>query len=328
MAYTYTFALQSNADTAPQPALLHGWYANFYPIYADTFAFLNVYLTQIGQWFTVCNGINGSNQKFTDLVGLFNNLSYLPVSYSLDFDSLQGPSIDDHSGMSHWGTPQGSTLVFGNQAGFIKGTYPASFTVNNASYTPAYSVALTSGTQTYTKSNPSFYQPYGVYTPVGGTWSSAIEYQRCTGPAGTTYANSYNNHGTLAVVGTMSQTLASYTNTGYCALNDGAGNVAVFTDVNGVGTVTTVNKGTDAAALAFVNTQYGATLPSGVYGYMKVLVSQNYEDYLKITQGNDGVVDYATLPQQRQHAADGWTGLIVESPMSTTATYYITATAS
>lgn len=326
MSYNYTFALQSNSDTAPQPFLKHGWYANFYPINADTFAFLNVHLTQIGQWFTVCNGKNGTTTKFTDLVGLFNNLSYLPVSYSLDFDCEMGPSIDDHFGMSHWGKPKGSSLVFGNQAGFIHGTYPASFMVTDVSYAAQYTVSINAGTQTYSKSDPEFYQPYGVYTPVGGAWSSAIEYQRCTGPAGTTYANSYNNKGTLAVAGTMTQSLKSYTNTGYCALNDGAGTVAVFTETDGIGAVTTVSKGTDAAALAFVNTQFGGTLPAGTYGYMKVSVTQNYEDYLKITAGNDGVVDYATLPQTRQTVADGWTGLIVESPMSTQALYYITAT--
>jgi len=327
MTYTYSFALQSSSDSHPLPTLKHGWYANFYPINANTFDALNVHLTQLGQWFTVCNGKNGTTAPFIDLVGLFNNLSYLPVSYAIDFDSGPGPSIDPNAGMSHWGTPQGSTLVFGNQAGFLKGTYPPSFSVNSTSYTPGYSIALGAGTQSYSKSNPTFYQPYGVYTPFGA-WSSAIEYQRCTCSAGASYRNSYNNVGTLAVAGTQSQSLASYTNVGYCALNDGAGTVAVFTDANGVGTVTTLNEGTDAAALAFVNSKFGGTLPSGTYGFMKVLVSQNYEDYLQITAGNDGVIDYSTLPQQRQHAVDGWAGLIVESPMSTQALYYITATAS
>jgi hypothetical protein len=91
--------------------------------------------------------------------------------------------------------------------------------------------------------------------------------------------------------------------------------------------MTTVSQGTDAAALAYVAQKYGAALPSGVQGFLRIDVSQSYEDRLQITSAYDGVFNWASLPQEVQTRVT-WASLQVSSPMRTQALYTITATKS
>jgi hypothetical protein len=321
MATTYTFKLSSSQDTAPQPTLANGWVQNFYPLQSNAFDKLNVQLDQLGGWLTVANGKEGSTGDFYALTGYFNNFGGWPMSYMVDFDRGVGPSTTEASGNTHYGAPRNSTLVFGNSAGFLKGSYPASFTMSAAQMAAPYSVAITAGTQAYSKSDPRFTIPYGIYN-CGLNWT--VKSNRAVCPISASYRYSYSNTGILALKGTQTQQLAAYQNVGYCAAVDGKGTVAVFTDASGTITMTTESHGTDAAALAYVAQQYGAALPSGAQGFLRINVTQTYSDRLQITQAYDGVFDWASLAQEYQ-ARVTWASLVVSSPMSTQALYLISA---
>lgn len=322
MTTTYKFSLVSSQDTPPQPSLVNGWVANFWPLQANAFDSLNVELDQHGLWYTVANAKDGSTGDFYDLTGSFNNFGGFPVSYMVDFDRGVGPGTTELGGYTHYGAPRNSTLIFGNSAGFIKGSYPASFSMSAAQMAAPYSVAITAGTQTYSKSDPRFTVPYGIYN-CGLNWE--VKSTRSVCPISASYRYSYSNTGVLALKGTQTQAVAAYTNVGYCAALDGAGTVAVFTDTSGAIAMTTESHGTDAAALAYVAQQFGAALPSGTQGFMRINVSQTYEDRLQITSAHDGVFDWSTLPQEDQERVT-WASIQVSSPMSTQALYSITAT--
>jgi hypothetical protein len=322
MAITYNFSLVSHQDTAPLPTLLHGWEQNFYPLQANAFDSLNIQLDLAGGWLTTANGKEGSTGDFYDLTGFFNNYGAIPVSYVVDFDRKAGPEVDPVSGPTHYGAPRNSTLIFGNSAGFLFGNYPAAFSLNSAQQPAPYTIGITPGAQAYSKSDPSFTIPYGIYS-CPGKWSVKSFRATCS-VTGATYRYKYGNTGTLALTGTQAQTVAAYTNVGYCAAGDGNGTVAVFTDTSGTIAMTLENHGTDALALAFVTQKFGSALPAGAQGFMRINVSQNYSDRLRITSGWDGVFDWSTLPQELE-ARTTWAGLAVSSPMSTQALYTITA---
>lgn len=317
----YKFTLVSNQDTPPALVLTNGWQVLFYPLGQETFASLNVHLDQGGGWFTQANGIDGSTGDFYQLTGYFNNYGGWPISYVVDFDRLPGPSVDLSLGKAFYGPSRNSSLLFGNKAGFLQGSYPTSFTINTAQTATPYTVSITPGTQAYSKSDPHFTIPYGIYN-CPGQWSIKSERAVCSLAA--TYRYSYNNNGILAVAGTETQQLATYTNTGYCAAMDGAGTVTVFTDNSGTISVTTLNEGTDTAALAYVAQQYGSALPNGAQGFMSINVTQTYYDWLQLTKANDGIFDWSTLPQEDQ-VRTTWAGLSVSSSMSTQALYTINA---
>jgi hypothetical protein len=243
MATTYSFSLSSHADTAPEPNLENGWYALFNPVTAETFKSLNTQLDQQQGWFTVSTATNGSTGSFHDVKASFNNFGGWPMSMQINIDCLPGPGTDPEQGYLYFGPSRNSTLVFGSSAGFIKGTYPASFAFNASGAAP-YAIGITTGIQTYTKSDPNFSVPYGIYN-CSGTWSTEDFISVCSVDA--TYSYSYNNTGTIALASTEQQTLAAYTNVGYCAANDGKGTVATFTDVSGTITITTHTEASDAA---------------------------------------------------------------------------------
>ncbi|MEX3840298.1 hypothetical protein [Paraburkholderia sp. BR10882] len=319
MTTTYTFTLVSNNDTPPEPVLVNGWNALFYPLNQDSFESIKTHLDQFGLWLTQSNAYNGSTGDFYDLTGQFNNYGGFPVSYVVNLDCEEGPSVDPSYGLMHYGQSRNSSLVFGNNAGFLQGSYPSSFTMNSAQQAAPYTVSIASGAQTYSKSDPHFTVAYGIYN-CPGTWS--IESDRAVCSVDATYRYSYANTGTLAVAGTQTQQLATYTNVGYCAAGDGAGTVAVFTDNNGTITMTTQSHGTDTAALAYVAQQYGSALPNNAQGFLRIDVTQNYSDKLTVTSANDGIFDWSTLPQEVE-ARTTWASLLVSSPMSTQALYTI-----
>ncbi|MEX3923092.1 hypothetical protein AB4Y36_03585 [Paraburkholderia sp. BR10936] len=324
MTTTYTFTLVSHQDSAPEPALVNGWNALFYPLNEDSFRAIQTHLDQFGLWLTQSNAYAGSTGDFYDLTGQFNNYGGFPVSYSVDFDRAVGPSVDPSLGMTHYGQPRNSTLAFGNNAGFLQGSYPTSFTMNSARQAAPYTVSIAAGTQSYSKSDPRFTIPYGIYN-CPGTWS--IESDRAVCSVAATYRYSYDNVGTLSIAGTQTQQLGAYTNVGYCAAQDGAGTVAVFTDKNGAIAMTTESYGNDAAALAYVAQQYGSALPNNAQGFLRIDVSQDYNDRLTITHANDGIFDWATLPQEVE-ARTTWASLLVSSPMGTQALYTINSSQS
>lgn len=317
---TFNFTLVSNQDTTPTPTLLNGWQATFYPITPDSFAALNVHLDQYGNFLTQTNGRDGSTGDFYELHGQFNNFGGFPVSYVVDFDRGVGPSTSESDGKTFYGKQRNSTLIFGNTSGFIKGTYPSSFQMTTGGASP-YGISINGGAQSYTKSDAQFTIAYGIYS-CAGKWSITSQRSVCSLPA--KYRYSFNNTGTLVVVGTKTQTLQPYTNLGYCASNDGSGTVTTFTDTSGTITLSSQAMGSDAAALAFVVEKFGGPLPAGAQGFMKVNVSQNYSDKLNVTSAFDGVFDWTTLPQQEEPRSANFAGLYVSSPMGTQALYTIT----
>lgn len=316
---TFNFALHSKEDTAPSPLMPNGWTALFYPINADTFASLNISLNQQQGWLTVANAPDGGTGAFYDLKGSFNNFGGFPVSYQMNMDCLPGPGVDVNAGFLSMAPYRNSTLVFGNQAGFITGNYPASFSMGSSGGAAPYSLSIRPGTQTYSKSDPKFSVAYGIYD-CAGTWNTQSLRSVCSINA--TYSYSYNNTGNLSLAGTETQTLQPYTATGYVAMNDGSGTVSTITDTNGTIVITTHTEANDAAALAFVQGKFGGAIPNGQPGFLQVSVTQTYSDVLNITSANDGIFDWATLPQEPL-ARVTWSGLSVVSDMSTQALYTI-----
>jgi hypothetical protein len=315
----YNFTLLSHADTAPEPTLQNGWFALFNPLTQAAFESLNTHLDQQGGWYTVCNAPDGGTGAFYDLKGSFNNFGGWPMSYQLDLDCLPGPGVDQIQGYIFNGPSRGSSLVFGNNAGFITGSYPATFSMSGNGTAP-YSLSLHPGTQTYSKSDPHFSVAYGVFN-CPGTWNTEGYRSVCSVDASFSY--SYNNTGTLALAGTQSQTLQPYTASGMCALKDGKGTLATFSDTNGAIVITTTTVANDAAAVAAVQAACPA-IGSGS-GFMQIEVTQNYTDVLKVTAANDGVFDWSTLPQEPMERVT-WAGLNVLAPMTTQALYSVTYT--